>query len=247
MVKQIAGRAGRRNSIYPEGFTTTLHAEDHSVLVESLTTTSTPITAAGLFPNPEQLVAFSAQLAPRTPLPDVISEFMTASMLEGPYFMCRAEDLQATASLLQRYSSISIETRAMMCLIPSNLRKAEVRSYFFNFVDQYVSGVPVRLNMQLPINDPAWYSLDSESLETKAQALDAYLWLHMKFGSATFVDYDDAVQKRAIVSVMLEDALMRISASAKDSERRRSTPGYSREYSRPPSIARERTTRRVFL
>lgn len=259
-IKQIAGRAGRRNSIYPEGFTTTLLQQDHGVLVESLATPSTPITAAGLFPNPEQLVAFSEQLAPHTPLPDVIAEFMTASMLEGPYFMCRAEDLQATASLLQRYSSISMETRAMMCLIPANLRKQEVRSFFFNFVDQYVSGVPVRLNMHLPIDDPAWYSLDSEALETKAQALDTYLWLASKFGTATFVDYDEAAQKRAVVSRMLEDALMRISENAKESDARtqrrrevahatlRGSPTPSRAGAAPlRNDGRQRQHKRVYL
>ena len=35
-VKQIAGRAGRRNSIYPEGFATTLVGADLPSLVESL-------------------------------------------------------------------------------------------------------------------------------------------------------------------------------------------------------------------
>lgn len=215
--KQIAGRAGRRNSIYPEGFATTLVDEDLPEMVKALATPSTPITAAGLFPNPEQLVVYSALLPQRTPLTTVISEFMNSSKLEGPYFMCRSEELHRTAALLLRYENIAIETRAMLCLIPANLRKPEVRGLFYHFLDQYVDGEPVRLDMQLPIDDPEWYSNESETLEIKAQGLDVYLWLASKLGTGIFVDFDEASHKRAIVSRMLETALMRISEDAKDS------------------------------
>ena len=234
-VKQIAGRAGRRNSIYPEGFATTLVDEDLPMMVKGLATPSTPITAAGLFPNPEQLVVFSALLPPRTPLTKVISEFMNSSKLEGPYFMCRSEELHRTATLLLRYENIAIETRAMLCLIPANLRKPEVRSLFFYYLDQYVAGQSVKLDMQLPIDDPDYYSYESEMLEIKAQGLDAYLWLSSKLGTGIFVDYEDATQKRAIVSRMLETALMRISEAAKDSQlrerrRRREEHRYNDRY-----------------
>lgn len=219
-VKQIAGRAGRRNSIYPEGFATTLVDEDLDMMVKGLASPSTPITAAGLFPNPEQLVIFSALLPPRTPLTTVISEFMNSSKLEGPYFMCRSEELHRTAALLMRYEHISMETRAMLCLIPANLRKPEVRSLFFYYVDQYVAGQPVKLDLQLPIDIPEWYSYETDMLEIKAQGLDAYLWLSSKLGTSIFVEYEDAHRKRAIVSQMLETALMRISEKAKDSQSR---------------------------
>lgn len=125
MVKQIAGRAGRRNSIYPEGFSTTLHDEDLPYLHSCVGTPTEPITHAGLFPDPEQLRSFSAVLPPGTPLSKIISEFLTACQLEGPYFMCRSEDMESTAELLQPYP-LTLEQRSNLCLAPANLRNVEV-------------------------------------------------------------------------------------------------------------------------
>lgn len=54
-VKQIAGRAGRRGSIYPEGVTTTFFSQDLAYLGSSLLQDFEPSTAAGLFPVYEQV------------------------------------------------------------------------------------------------------------------------------------------------------------------------------------------------
>lgn len=50
LIKQIAGRAGRRNSAYPEGWATTLHETDMARLQEAIQTpiSSLNTPAAGL-------------------------------------------------------------------------------------------------------------------------------------------------------------------------------------------------------
>lgn len=57
MIKQIAGRSGRRNSEYAEGLATTLRSSDAAQLREALeappSSLSTP--TAGLFPEFEHL------------------------------------------------------------------------------------------------------------------------------------------------------------------------------------------------
>lgn len=58
MVKQIAGRAGRRSSRYPYGEATCLQEEDLPYLRECVNSSLKPITKAGIFPASEQLVAF---------------------------------------------------------------------------------------------------------------------------------------------------------------------------------------------
>ena len=131
----------------------------------------------------------------------------------------------------------------MMCPIPARRRKQEVRGLLFNLVDQYGAGVPVRLALQLPLDDPAWYSIDSEALETKAQGLDAYMWLALKLGTSVFIDFEEAARKRAIVSRMLEDALMRISEAAKDSNEAQALAAERRrrsQHSLPDSRQRRR-------
>jgi len=216
-VKQIAGRAGRRSSIYPNGFATTLNAHDLPALHRALATPPQGITTAGLFPNPEQLLAFSARLPLGTPLAEVIRRFLTASELSGPYFMCRGEEMIATAALLERYAATTtLEQRAALCLLPANLRNHEVRNFLFGFLDVFVTGAPVPLAVQLPLDDdPAFLMRELPGLEAKASALDMYAWLATKLG-ARFVDVRAAAEKRAQVMAMLQRALEMVTESAKE-------------------------------
>ncbi|GJR77076.1 DExH-box ATP-dependent RNA helicase DExH18, mitochondrial [Tanacetum coccineum] len=62
-VKQIAGRAGRRGSIYPDGLTTTVHLDDLDYLIEFLQKPFDEVTKVGLFPFFEQVELFAGQLA----------------------------------------------------------------------------------------------------------------------------------------------------------------------------------------
>ena len=57
-VKQIAGRAGRRGSIFPDGVTTSFYSQDIQYLEYSLQQDFEPATAAGLFPVFEQVTFF---------------------------------------------------------------------------------------------------------------------------------------------------------------------------------------------
>jgi ATP-dependent RNA helicase SUPV3L1/SUV3 len=57
-VKQIAGRAGRRGSLFPEGITTTFFSKDSVYLSESMQQGFENATSAGLFPVYEQVGSF---------------------------------------------------------------------------------------------------------------------------------------------------------------------------------------------
>lgn len=249
-VKQIAGRAGRRSSIYPEGFATTLDEESLPYVRECMATPSEPITTAGLFPNPEQLLAFSTVLKPGTPLSTVLDRFLESSQLEGPYFMCRSDAFKEMARALQPIH-LPLERRALLMLAPFNTRDLDVKQWYLRYVKDFSMGLPVRLGIQLPIigADPtlgasssntgsnsnnndvvvdiatdaprsgdtadkaslqpqlqaaqhkritvAGLQEDLTALETKAAALDIYLWLAHRFGStASFPDLGDALAKR---------------------------------------------------
>jgi ATP-dependent RNA helicase SUPV3L1/SUV3 len=61
-VKQIAGRAGRRGSLFPEGITTTFFSKDSFYLSESMQQGFENATSAGLFPVYEQVELFASQL-----------------------------------------------------------------------------------------------------------------------------------------------------------------------------------------
>lgn len=216
-VKQIAGRAGRRSSIYPAGFATTLHETDLPFLHECLATPTSPIHKAGLFPNPEQLVAFAQNLPTGTPLPRVIELFFESSQLEGPYFLCRGEEARGLAEMLQPFK-LPFELRAMLLLTPVNTRNAVVREYYLGYIEQFAFGRDVRLRLQLPLNDPGYLVRDIPTLEAKTAALDVYLWLAHRLGlglGARFPDVDAALLMRAKATVMLEAALVRLSDDTK--------------------------------
>jgi hypothetical protein len=113
-VVQIAGRAGRKSSRWPEGEATCLRGEDLAYLHQALTTPVKPIAKAGLFPSQEQLEAFSARLAlpelePEKPLNrageggadtraregqgqlmEAMTRFFRLAQLGEHYFLCRS-------------------------------------------------------------------------------------------------------------------------------------------------------------
>ena len=222
-VKQIAGRAGRRNSAYPNGFATALHEADMPFLHEALAAAPEPILKAGLFPNPEQIVAFSALLPPGTPLATVLERFAASSRLEGPFFLTRSEELRGLAELLQPFP-LPLEQRALLLLTPVNTRNATVREWYLSFVEQFASGAPVRLRLQLPLDDAAYLVRDIGALEAKAASLDVYLWLAHRLGAglgagAGFPDVDEALALRRKATAMLETALTRLSEETKGTHR----------------------------
>jgi ATP-dependent RNA helicase SUPV3L1/SUV3 len=213
-VKQIAGRAGRHGSIYPRGFATALADDDLPYLKSCWEQPSPPITAAGLFPNVEQLAALAAHLPPDTELSTLVDKFVTASQIEGPFFMCRADDIKLTAALLQPFP-LSLPQRCALALAPINLKHPEVRAYFLRYLEAYVGGRPVRLDLELPHDDPGYLARDLEVLEVKHHALDLYLWLTQRMGPAWFPDMALAMRLREDATRMLETALTTLSEETK--------------------------------
>lgn len=57
-IKQIAGRAGRFRSIFPEGRVTAMDGRDVDLLRTALASPSEVLRTAGLFPSVEQLATF---------------------------------------------------------------------------------------------------------------------------------------------------------------------------------------------
>lgn len=214
-VKQIAGRAGRRSSIYPQGFATTLQDADLAYLHECLAATSPAIPAAGLFPNAEQLIAFAALLPADTPFATLVMRFLQASVVDGPYFMCRDDAIKDIAALLQPYP-LTLQQRCTLALAPVNLRNRDVRAYFSSFLAEYCGGGEVRLALQLPLSDAAYLQRDLEALEVKVQVLDVYVWMAQRLGPYGFPDLQRAVALRETASELLEAALQAMSSETKE-------------------------------
>ena len=118
------------------------------------------------------------------------------------------------ANLIQSYP-LTLEQRCQLILAPINLKNMSTRAYFLHYLDQYVSGGEVRLNIQLPVEDSVFLSRNVQSLEVKHQALEIYLWLGTRLSTFSFVDMEEALNKREVSAALLEKALDALSAATK--------------------------------
>jgi len=87
LVKQIAGRAGRKSSKWPEGYYTCFR-QDHMQYVADCMATATPeISRAGVFPSAAQVQLFARHVPPEAhaDLGQLLQVFLEASRLDDEY------------------------------------------------------------------------------------------------------------------------------------------------------------------
>eukprot|EP00798_Chlamydomonas_sp_ICE-L_P031269 gene31269-6413_t len=166
-VRQIAGRAGRRNSIYPTGYVT---ATDYDDLVQLSGATSAPLgllsgaisapldklsgaisaplepaERAGLAPEPEHVELLAATM-PGATLLQVLQQYGNYSQLDGMYFFGNMEAFIAVAELLEEVPEMTITDKVRFCAAPVNLKgynAKAVREWLLLFAANYVAGAPV--------------------------------------------------------------------------------------------------------
>lgn len=95
LMKQIAGRAGRHRSRYPEGLATTLRTEDFDLLRRGYEAPPEPLTQLGLKPGVEQLEHFATAVKEeeRYSLSALLDRFMELSRLDRHYRMCDVDEM----------------------------------------------------------------------------------------------------------------------------------------------------------
>ncbi|CAA6665174.1 unnamed protein product [Spirodela intermedia] len=121
-VKQIAGRAGRRGSRYPDGLVTTFQSGDLPYLVDCLRRPFEEVKQVGLFPFFEQVELFAGQF-PELPFPQLLDKFRQSCRLDGAFFLSRHDHVKKVANLLERVEGLSLVDRFNFCLPPKRKRK----------------------------------------------------------------------------------------------------------------------------
>lgn len=105
-VKQIAGRAGRRNSQFPDGLVTCRDPEDMDHLRKCMSTEIAPIQKAGLLPTAEHVELFNEALRAHELTDDydnlhkILVQFSQMATLQGDFFLCRQTPMQIVAKML---------------------------------------------------------------------------------------------------------------------------------------------------
>jgi ATP-dependent RNA helicase SUPV3L1/SUV3 len=126
-IKQISGRAGRRNSPYPVGEVTCRDPRDLRYIRECLSTEIEPIEKAALLPTAAHIELFSEAIRAydandgnddSDDLHQVLRQFNAMATVKGDFFLGRQTEMSMIAKTL-RDVPINIKDAYSMCLSPT--------------------------------------------------------------------------------------------------------------------------------
>ncbi|KAL9191173.1 hypothetical protein ACHAXT_000879 [Thalassiosira profunda] len=183
-VKQIAGRAGRRNSPYPHGEVTCRDPADMAHLKKCMRTEIRPVQKAGLVPTENHIALFTKSLeeygaAEKTlELHQTLRKFSEMATLKGDFFLCREDQLHRVSDWLKDIP-MDASQKYSLCLSPVRESCPHSKRVLMKYVESYTHGkVPGVLHSMRP--RPA-KSLDKFSaLCNVHHQLDLFVWLQNK-------------------------------------------------------------------
>ncbi|KAK8947571.1 hypothetical protein KSP40_PGU016523 [Platanthera guangdongensis] len=228
-VKQIAGRAGRRGSLYPDGLVTTFVLDDLNYLIECMKQSFTEVTKVGLFPAFEQIELFAAQYSDITFF-RLLDMFRETCRLDGDYFLCQHENVKRVANMLEKVKDLSLQERYNFCFAPVNVRDQKAMYHLLRFAGHYSQHRPVGLAMGLP-RGSATNDKELLDLETKHQVLSMYLWLSHQFKKEIFPQARKAEEMAVSIADLLGKSLAKVCWKP---ESRSQGPGRRRRPARRP-------------
>ncbi|XVF60521.1 hypothetical protein PTKIN_Ptkin08bG0054200 [Pterospermum kingtungense] len=234
-VKQIAGRAGRRGSRYPDGLTTTLHLDDLDYLIQCLKEPFEEVKKVGLFPFFEQVELFAGQF-PSVTFCQLLEKFGENCRLDGSYFLCRHDHIKKVANMLEKVQGLSLEDRFNFCFAPVNVRDPKAMYHLLRFASFYSRNVPVSIAMGIP-KGSARNDAELLDLETKHQVLSMYLWLSHHFKEETFPYVKKAEEMAVDVADLLGKSLVNACWKPESRQAKKPMPQEKEEgYQRPRSL-----------
>ncbi|KAJ1271335.1 hypothetical protein BS78_06G121100 [Paspalum vaginatum] len=204
-VKQIAGRAGRRGSVYPDGLTTTFLKDDLDYLIQCLQQPFEEAEKVGLFPCFEQVEMFASQF-PDLSFNDLLDKFRDSCRIDKTYFMCQQDSLKKVANMLERVQGLSLKDRYNFCFAPVNIRDPKAMYHLLRFATLYSQSRRVSIAMGLP-RGSAKNDTELLDLETKHQVLSMYLWLSHHFEEDSFPHVQQAEDMAINVADLLGKSL----------------------------------------
>ncbi|XP_071735406.1 DExH-box ATP-dependent RNA helicase DExH18, mitochondrial-like [Rutidosis leptorrhynchoides] len=235
-VKQIAGRAGRRGSIYPDGLATTLHLKDLDYLIECLQKPFDDVTKVGLFPFYEQVELFASKIADVT-FSQLLQKFGENCRLDGSYFLCKHDHIKKIANMLEKVAGLSLEDRFKFCFAPVNIRDPKAMYHLLKFAQLYSENVPVNLYMGMP-KCSARNDTELLDLETKHQVVSMYLWLSNHFKEEMFPYVKKAEAMSTDIAELLGQSLIKASWKPESRNQRKKSNDKEDGFDRPRSLVK---------
>lgn len=215
MVKQIAGRAGRRGTDHSKGLVTCLtqkHIEElREGLLAPLNAAATP--KAGLYPEFEHIEAFAGRRPEHTPFPTLLEEFADMAVLHGRYVFCRQNAVVQIAELLGGIEGLSLKEKYIFCMAPAATKDLRVAAALLHFARQYAAQQPCVLELD-PGNAVPQTPEAMQELEAAYQIVALWLWLSYRFEEEAFPGRDGAIALGEHICGLLSTGLETITAGA---------------------------------
>ncbi|CAM6091766.1 unnamed protein product [Calypogeia fissa] len=217
-IKQIAGRAGRFGSMFPNGEVTCLISEDLPLLHGSLSTPSIPLKAAGLLPAFDFFALYST-LHPDMTFAEILEDFMLKARLSPDYFMCNCESMMVVAEMIQNLP-LPLQDRFLFCICPVDIKDEISMGALVQFASEYAKEGSVSLqkiftpgNIKLPRTQGALIQLESFH-----KVLELYIWLSLRFKDA-FNDYHLALSQKELCSLIIEEGMKMVGVAKKSNRK----------------------------
>lgn len=215
-IKQISGRAGRRNSPFPNGEVTCRDPKDLPYIRQMLSTEIAPVTKAGLLPTAPHIAMFSESLEKYglskdfDKLDKILVQFSDMATVKGDYFLCRQTPMKLIARYL-RDLQISIEDKYTLTMAPVQSQNQESMAVLRKFAIKYAASQTAGLTVSM-LPKPAKTFDDLSQLCSTYNELELFLWLHNRFpANANVVEQQSAL-------AMKEKAIKYINKGLSDSE-----------------------------
>ncbi|KAG7342054.1 helicase domain protein [Nitzschia inconspicua] len=209
-VKQISGRAGRRNSPYPLGEVTCRDSRDLPFVRECLSMDIEPIEKAGLLPTAAHIELFSEAMNAYgsenddsfSDLHQLLRQFNAMATVKGDYFLGRQHEMLMIA---KRIKNVPLKLRDAynMCLSPSTETSLDLlESFALKYSRGEVPGLPSR---SVPKRAKSFDDLSN--LCSIYSDSDLFLWLGLKFPPCNAVEQAAAISRKEKTLEYINEAL----------------------------------------
>ena len=215
MIKQIAGRAGRRSSQYSHGKATCLEKDDIGRLKDGLSVPQEHLATlkAGIYPEFEHFEAFATGKEFNS-FTRLLDEFSKQAILSGKYFFCKHDSTLALAKLLEKVDGMSLKDLYSWCMAPASTTDLRISAAMLHFAKKYASGQSCEF--EIDPGEVAPTTPDAmRDFEAAHQVAMLWLWLSNRFDPIYFPNKEKASKIASKICHLLSQGLAIISKDDK--------------------------------
>lgn len=208
-IKQIAGRAGRYGSMFPNGEVTCMSGYDLPLLHSSLNAPSPCLEAAGLFPSFDILALYS-RLHPNCTFYSVLEHFVENAKLSSNYFIMNCEAILKVAEAIEDLP-LGLEERYIFCTSPVEMYDGISAQGLIQFAEEYAKKGLVNLKKVFTPGTLCVPKTQNELKEVESihKVLGLYIWLSFRL-EESFPNRELAYSQKALCGMLIEEYLERL-------------------------------------